>query len=43
MCLPYNGKHTLSIHFLMHLHLNRNSFTHLLYVRNNSDFPSLHL
>ena len=41
--VPYDGKHALSIDFLMHLHLDGDPFTHFLYMRNYSYFPSLHL
>ena len=36
-------RHALSIDFLMHLHLDGDPFTHFLYMRNYSYFPSLHL
>ena len=38
LCLPYDGKHALSIDFLMHLHLDGDPFTHFLYMRNYSIF-----
>ena len=43
MCLSYNTKHTLSIHFLVYLHLNGNPFAHFLHMRDHAYFSSLHL